>query len=200
MKYGIFELMLAAVVISFVGFAIENTWLLLTKGYMDNRNMTLPFLLGYGILMVDFYLMFGTPSDVHLPIVSDRFTDREIYFVLAFFTVSIGEIMLGTATEKATGVIYWDYSWIPMHLTRYTSLPTSLGFAYIIENFMTYCFPEIMGAITLLPAEIIPPAAVILFTALSIDTLHGFWKMYSCHSLYCLWKIKRPKLDLRALI
>ena len=80
MKYGIFELMLAAVVISFVGFAIENTWLLLTKGYMDNRNMTLPFLLGYGILMVDFYLMFGTPSDVNLPIVSDRFTDREIYF------------------------------------------------------------------------------------------------------------------------
>ena len=89
MKYGIFELMLAAVVISFVGFAIENTWLLLTKGYMDNRNMTLPFLLGYGVLMVDFYLMFGTPSDVHVPIVSDRFTDNEIYFVLAFFTVSM---------------------------------------------------------------------------------------------------------------
>ena len=33
--------------ISFLGFCVENLWLAITKGYMDNRNMLFPFLFGY---------------------------------------------------------------------------------------------------------------------------------------------------------
>ena len=200
MKYGIFELMLAAVIISFVGFAIENTWLMFTKGYMDNRNMTLPFLLGYGVLMVFFYLLFGTPSELRFENPENRFTSGEIYFVLAFLTVSAGEILLGMLTEKYIGIVYWNYSWIPLHLTKYTSLPTSLGFASIIELFMTYCFPPIMNAISILPESLLPPVAIILFSALCTDTVHSFWKMYTNHDLYCRWKLNMPRNGLANIL
>lgn len=62
----VFALCLIVTVISFLGFVVENVWLSMTKGYIDNRNMTLPFLLGYGIAIVLIYLLFGTPE--HLKI------------------------------------------------------------------------------------------------------------------------------------
>lgn len=35
-------LIMVAIVVSFIGFAVENIWLAFSKGFMDNRNMCLP--------------------------------------------------------------------------------------------------------------------------------------------------------------
>lgn len=58
----IMALGLVIAVVSFLGFAVENIWLAITKGYIDNRNMCLPFLLGYGLAVAVIYLLFGTPK------------------------------------------------------------------------------------------------------------------------------------------
>ena len=34
-------------VVSFLGFVVENIWLAAIKGYMDNRGVRFPFLIGY---------------------------------------------------------------------------------------------------------------------------------------------------------
>ena len=46
LTYSIPCIILMATVVSFLGFVVENVWLAFTKGYIDNRNMALPFLLG----------------------------------------------------------------------------------------------------------------------------------------------------------
>ena len=97
MKYTIATYILMAVLVSFLGFVVEDGWLALTKGYIDNRNMHLPFLFGYGIAMVGLYLILGTPATMILPFQikkKETFVRFIIYFVLVMLAVSVGEIIL----------------------------------------------------------------------------------------------------------
>lgn len=198
----IFKLLLLSVIISFLGFVTENLWLAFTKGYIDNRNMRLPFLPGYGVLVIGFYLLFGTPDKMSFEFFENQQLNAFSYFLLASLTVSVGELLLGTFTEKFVRIIYWDYSWIPFHLTRYTSLPTSLGFATIIYLFMAYCFMPIMNLLSLIPAALLGPAAVILFAITCFDNLYCYAIMYRTHDFYCRWRIHLPRMipDLNMLI
>ena len=53
----VYVLGMMVALISFLGFLVENLWLALTKGYINNRNMNAPFLLGYGMLVVAMYFL-----------------------------------------------------------------------------------------------------------------------------------------------
>ena len=46
-------LMIMIAIISFLGFLLENAWLAIRKGFIDNRNMFAPFLVGYGLAVAD---------------------------------------------------------------------------------------------------------------------------------------------------
>ncbi len=59
-KLAAMSLMISLV--SFLGFCTENIFMGITIGYMDNRNMHLPFLLGYGLAIIALYMMFATPK------------------------------------------------------------------------------------------------------------------------------------------
>ena len=127
--YSIYSLFMMVAVISFLGFCLEDTWLSLTKGYIDNRNMNLPFLLGYGLLVVGIYIIIGIPERIVFlgkPIFpKSKFRRYLLYFMCMMVIVSLGEILLGTFVEKMFGFEYWNYTRIPMHITKYTSVPTS---------------------------------------------------------------------------
>ena len=139
--YSLTSIGIMAAVVSFLGFILENVWLAFTKGYIDNRNMTMPFLYGYGMAVISIYAIFGTPQAM---VLAGKLPVKEhsvlIYFVAVFFAVSIGEIALGYAVEKLCGFEYWNYENIPLHITKYTSIPTSIAFAAIITFFMGVCF------------------------------------------------------------
>ncbi|MBQ5332468.1 MAG: hypothetical protein J6K92_04325, partial [Oscillospiraceae bacterium] len=62
--YDIYSLGIMLALISFLGFLLENLWLAATKGFVDNRNMRLPFLMGYGVLVTGMYLLLGTPENM----------------------------------------------------------------------------------------------------------------------------------------
>ena len=66
MKYTYYQLGIMAAVVSFLGFVVENIWLAMTKGYINNRNMNAPFLLGYGLLILFMYAVFGTPAALRM--------------------------------------------------------------------------------------------------------------------------------------
>ena len=51
--YSISAYAVMLTLVSFLGFLIENTWIVLTEGFVDNRNMNAPFLIGYGDSAVD---------------------------------------------------------------------------------------------------------------------------------------------------
>ncbi len=189
----IFALCMVVCVVSFLGFAVENIWLAVTKGYMDNRNMVFPFLLGYGIAIVLLYLILGTPQKLWLfgrvIRIKERMTKVIFYFTGSMLCVSMGEVLLGKLVEKVCRFYWWDYSKLPFHITRYTSLPTSAMFSCLITLFMDkaflpllYCFQK-WNYITL-------RNTAVFFMALMVgDFLYNVFMMYREKSQITRWKI-----------
>lgn len=187
---GAIYLMIA--LISFLGFLLENVWLAFRKGYMDNRNMYAPFLMGYGITIMGFYTVLGTPRNMWIFGNPVNLTERGqmcLYFVLTFLLVSAGEIVLGIAVEKTCHIIWWDYSSLPLHLTRYTSVFTSLGFTVLITVFMDCSFEPIMNLLMGLdPVKscVVGRGLVLLMAA---DMVVNMSRMKRTGKLKTIWKL-----------
>ena len=188
--YTVYDYFLMMSLISFLGFLLENIWISVRKGYVDNRNMNLPFLLGYGIAVMFIYFVLGVPDK------SNTF----LYYAICFIIVSLGEILLGTVVEKICGIHYWDYTSLPLHFTRYTSLFTSIGFSLIITGFMKYAFVTIMDSMHSHSSTSLNVFSVIQIIALCIDFLASFYYMYKHQDFYHLWEHKSISGNIRELI
>ncbi len=190
-SYDFYELSLMTVFASFIGFLLENCWLAVTKGYVDNRNMNLPFLLGYGLVIVFFYIFVGTPDSMKITKwLGLSLSEKDsfiLYFLLSAVLVSVGELMLGTFVEHKFGFEYWNYTRIPMHIMKYTSVPTSLCFGMAITLFMKYGFDAVMSCFRRLPVMCVKVAGTVLMVLLVADFIMSFSTMYRSHSLYIKW-------------
>lgn len=193
MKYDIYSFIIMIAVISFLGFILENVWLAFTKGYIDNRNMSTPFLLGYGLLVVAIYIVLGTPQNF---ILSGRLFVKKCkiikyiaYFLIAMVIVSVGELLLGIFVEKFFGFEYWNYCRIPFHITKYTSIPTSIGFALVILFFMGVCFNPIIMSINKIKKSFKIVLCIPLATIMTVDFFKSFYKMYKTKRLNEIWRI-----------
>ncbi len=137
-------LFIIVIAASITGFITENLWCSIRHGYIDNRGMQLPALLGYGIAIAGLFLLFGTPEAPRFFTLDLRFLAEKYsypyYLLMAFLSVSIGEIALGNIVERTCGIVWWNYESLPMHIGKYTSVPTSLGFAFLIVLFMKFVF------------------------------------------------------------
>ena len=174
-----------------MGYLLENTWLAVTKGYIDNRNMNLPFLFGYGLLVVGMYYLFGTPDEMmffRIPLKVPPAVGRVLYFILAAVIVSVCEVALGTAMEKICGIEYWNYTWIPLHITKYTSVPTSVGFSLLITVFMDKYFMNILLKVAEFPEKPSFHIGLVLVLIMLNDMLICYNKMRRNHCLNIKWQ------------
>lgn len=193
----IFALCLIVTVVSFLGFVVENVWLSMTKGYIDNRNMILPFLLGYGVAIVLIYILFGTPE--HLKFfgfetgIKNTYIRTLIYYFMVILCVSVGEIALGTFVEKTCGIIWWDYTRLPMHITRYTSVPTSMAFSLGITVFMKCFFTPLMQRFMRMDFENLRFWAITFMMLLGVDFLVSAVKFATTREMKSTWKIDTTK-------
>ena len=176
-------------ILSFIGFCLEDIWMIFRHGYLDNRNMYLPCLLGYGLFAVALYYIIGTPNNLFNKIELKKTKGTIIYFLICFVLVSIGELLLGLFVEKTGGFSYWDYTSIPLHVTKYTSVPTSIGFALIITVFMNYIFLPLRNKINKIVDKIPLFVVILVLVALIIDFIISFKTMYTNNGSNLLWKI-----------
>ncbi len=180
-------------VVSLIGYVVENTFVAVTGGYIDNRNMFLPFLLGYGISMVVIYMLFGTPSAPRLGKIDlsakNKLLNIAIYFMLAFSIVSVGECILGSLVEEVTGIIWWDYTDIPLNITKYTSVPTSAAFASMITLFMGCIFMPLYNAFRKMDKKILYPMATVFMVLLVLDFIHSGFVMINTGDIMHIWRI-----------
>lgn len=194
--YTLYELGLMIAFVSFLGFLLENAWLAVTKGYIDNRNMSMPFLLGYGLAIIAFYVVLGTPEHMRLLgryEVSGSMTERTgVYFLCVMVLVSVGEILLGTIMEKACHMEYWNYSWIPLHITKYTSIPTSIGFATIITLFMGKRFEAIMDVFSKMSKPAACVVSIVLTGIMCADYVCSVYKMHQKQGENFRWRKELP--------
>ncbi len=193
MKYNKYALCIMVAIVSFLGFVTENLWLACVKGRIDNRNMHAPFLLGYGVLIVLIYLVIGTPqnSRIHKFIKEELSLKRKylIYFGMSFLIVCIGELLLGLSVEAVSGVEYWDYSWIPLHFTQYTSVPTSVGFATAMTLFMGKVFEPLMNLIMRMNPILMKVLGILLMFIMCSDFVVSFYQMIKRRSHIVRWRI-----------
>lgn len=194
-EYSISSMLIMTAIISFLGFALENIWLAARKGYMDNRNMFAPFLLGYGLAVMGFYLLLGTPknprtyvNDINGNIENNVSIRIAAYFAITFICVSLGEIALGKLIEKTCHVILWDYTSIPMHITRYTSIPTSIGFTVIITVFMDCFFERIMDALMRIDHTVSCISGAVLITVMTADLVFNAARTMKTQSMMTSWR------------
>ncbi len=177
--YSIYVYLNIILICSFIGFIMENVWLIFRYGYFDNRNMNIPFLLGYGLAVVAIYKLIGIPKE--MPDIK--------YFATVFLLVSAGEILLGKTVEKVCHIYYWDYSKLPLHLTRYTSLFTSIGFALAISIFMRNCFPKIAYYLSANESVTFEKSGMLGCIVIFLDYVYSFGKMAKEKRLNQKWRV-----------
>ncbi len=193
MEYNIYAIGIMTAIVSFLGFVVENIWLAISKGYINNRNMNTPFLLGYGLLIMFMYFTIGTPGKlVEWKIfkkAKTKFAKYMVYFLCAMLIVSISEIVLGVVVEELCGFEYWNYSNIPLHITKYTSVPTSMAFATMITFVMGKLFNPIMNWIVQVDCTWIRVLSIILIVIMAFDFIISFYHMIHNRNFYLKWKI-----------
>ena len=190
LEYSFYDLSVMAGLVSFLGFCVENIWMSVVNGYIDNRNMNFPFILGYGLTVLCIYFVLGTPSDMrfgHRKLKNHTKYPRLRYFMIIMIGVSIGETILGTFLEKAFGFVYWSYSAVPLHITKYTTVPTSLGFALIITVFMERFFNRLMHIISSMPAKAVRILGILLAVIMIADFLISFAHIIATHGPNIKW-------------
>lgn len=193
-----FALIMVVIVVSFMGFWIENIFTAFRNGVMTNRNMLLPFLLGYGLFICGLYFAFGTPDKpafLGIPLnFSSNIISFTYYFAISFMIVCIGEIILGSLTELFCGIIWWNYTDIPLHITKYTSVPTSLAFATIITFFMKFLFNPLLSIFLAADKYLLSILSIGLISFLGFDFIHSGIYMYKNRKLLDIWKINFRKV------
>lgn len=181
--------MIMIVIISFIGYWFEDLWMLVRHGVLDNRNMYLPFLIGYGLAVVGIYYVIGTPKKILNRYELKTPLNLIIYTLIMMFIVSIGEVILGTTVENVLGYKYWDYSTIPLHITKYTSIPTSIGFGIVITLFMNYIYEPLRKKIDKVSYRIPMVVFVILIIVFIIDNYLSFRQMHINGGRNMVWLI-----------
>ena len=193
----LFAFFMLIALVSFLGFAVENLWTAATKGYMDNKNMTLPFLLGYGLAVAAMYFLFGLPRKMHIgPIKLDLESEAVsiiFYFIMIMLCICVGEIILGFAVEKICGIEWWNYTSIPLHITKYTSIPTSAGFSLIIVHFMDNIFMPLFEFLQTRNTVLLGIASVSLMIMMTVDFVRSGCLMLKNRKLLCTWRRETTK-------
>ena len=198
-KKLVYSMCMMMVSVSFFGFILENIWLFFIRGVIDNRNMTVPFLLGYGVGIAVLYVLVGTPR-CFMPLIKGGKEGEKIpiriryllYFLISAAAVTLAELCVGFAVEYTMGFRYWDYSAIPFNITKYTSLPTSIGFGLIITLFMSLVFERGIIFFSRMPYRLLRILSIAFCIITVFDFVISFHAMYIRNGLNILWQIRFP--------
>ena len=193
MKKRTYALCMIIAIVSFLGFLVENIWCAFTKGYVDNRSMFFPFLIGYGIAIILIYLILGTPEELrflkHRVHIESKMVRIVLYLIGVMLCVSIGEILLGKLVEYVCGFQWWNYSKLPLHITQYTSIPTSFAFGALITTFMNFFFEPLIAFFEGWNDTVLKVTATILMVIMVGDFLYAAYKMIKTQGPLIRWRL-----------
>ncbi len=159
--YTIYHFGIMMTIFSFFGWCAENTGKLVVTQFIDNRHQFLPFLIAYGWSVLALYALLGTPDKMRFCkkriLVEDTLKNKilryVIYFLTVYVAIFVGEIIVGYTYELTTGAILWNYEDLPLHVTKYTSVITTIAYAGAIFILMKFVFTPLMNQIVKMPKK-----------------------------------------------
>lgn len=169
-------LLILSYIAAFLGWWVENLFRLIAAGVFDSRHQLLPFIPVYGAGFFALYALLGTPSGMRIG--GKRIlpgTGRKrgafrgaLYAATLFSLILISEMATGLFFEKAFGIRGWNYTSIPLHITRYTSVPTAVAFTagiFLLMRFAFFPAVRLVDRIPDAPAAVTAAAGGILLAA-----------------------------------
>ena len=158
--------------LSFMGWAFENVYMLLSTGKFYNTGfMTMPFCPIYGSSIMITYFLLGTPDESRgvLKKAKNPLLRNALYFFFAFLIPSAAELLVGVFFDKTFDVWLWSYSNMPYNLYGYVCLPVSLIWAGLLFLFMKFAFTPLKRLFFRLNGRVAILIALLLVVAVVMD-------------------------------
>jgi len=137
-------------------------------------------------------LILGTPAEPRFFYITVSQYDRRnalLYYVLmAAVMVSIGEIILGNIVERICHMEWWNYSSLPFHIGKYTSVFTSVGFGLLITVFMDRYFTRMIKWAVFLENPVVRASVYLAFLLYCLDYVNAMRYMIINKKLHNIWK------------
>ena len=85
--------------------------------------------------------------------------------------------------------MYADYSKLPLHITQYTSIPTSFAFGVLITTFMNFFFEPLIVFFEGWNDTVLKVTATILMVIMVGDFLYASYKMIKTQGPLIRWRL-----------
>ena len=145
------------------------------------------------IAIILIYLILGTPEELrflkHRVHIESKMVRIVLYLIGVMLCVSIGEILLGKLVEHVCGFQWWNYSKLPLHITQYTSIPTSFAFGALITTFMNFFFEPLIAFFEGWNDTVLKVTATILMVIMVGDFLYAAYKMIKTQGPLIRWRL-----------
>ena len=171
-------LFLTGLILSFIGWVWETIFSFILHSPNDRGFLVLPFCTIYGFALIFIYLLFGTPSDMHL-FGHSIFPNHAFPRYLAYFFSSA---LLATAIELVTaaffesffGIKLWSYTFLPGGESEFIALLPSLFWGVAITLFMRFLFQPIHLAVGKIQPKILSGLFWVFLIAVLADLTFNF--------------------------
>lgn len=181
-----------------VGWVAENIVKAATDGIIDCRFHTLPFISPYALIPFAFAAAFKSADDITIfgkkvfrkGTARTKILSNILTYAIICSAVFLGELAVGNMWEKFFGVQLWDYSGLPLQVTRYAGLIPSLGYgtgAYLLFRFAYGPLLDLLRRkADYKKAKIV---AIVLGSAIVLDTLIMAIHIFVTGQPPLLWRI-----------
>lgn len=194
--YGvnITTLLLISYIAGFIGWVVENIACAVNLHYIDDRHQLFPVLAAYSFGIFILFFVLGTPDEMR--IFSHKIKKRNndllnnlFYFIIIFFLILVGEMSVGLFFEHVLGIVTWNYNHIPLHITQYTSIPTTFGFSIGVCILMKFIFPFFVNLFNRINVKKRKILSIVLGLLISFDYLYMLLYGVIANKFPSYWKI-----------
>ena len=187
------------IIVSFLGFAVENIARLIGMGILDSRFHILPFISPYGLIIFAFHLLMYDPDELSffgkglIPkgVKRRRLWSNLIAYLLICLFVFLGELAVGNIWDVFFGVELWNYESLPLSVTQYAGLFPTLGYgtgAYLLFKFVYK--PTLSFIRSRLDYKKTKLTVLILGSLIVLDTVRLMLTIILFGEAPMLWRIK----------
>ena len=146
---------------SFFGWVMESV----LKTYLQKKPVNSGFLYG------PFCPIYGFGAIFMLLFLQGYKRNVILLFIIAFFTMSLWEYMVGWLLEKIFHTKYWDYTENKFNIKGRVCLLNSLFWGFLGVIFIRYVHPFLAQKIDLIPDKILMFNVIMVRIAIFVDTI-----------------------------
>lgn len=163
------RLMAYFIIYSFLGWIVESIY----KTVLSKKPVNSGFLYG------PFCPIYGFGALIMLLILKNYSDNVTVLFIIAFFTMSVWEYIVGVILEKTFKTKYWDYSDRKFNINGRVCLKNSCFWGILGVVFIIFIHPPVENAIGEVAKELLMYIDIIMFVIIAIDYIFSVIKVYN---------------------